>query len=259
MYDLSVVIPAYNEEKRIAPTLKSIGKYFAQSDIKCEVIVVVNNTTDNTVGIVNKISKSYPFIKVLDIKGYTGKGGAIARGVKMAKGKYIAYQDADGSSHVEDLIKGYHRMLNSTNLDIVMGSRYIKGAHISGELPAYRFIFSRLFNFAVRTIFQLNFADTQCAVKVMKKQVAKKLLKNLTAKKWTVDVNLLIDGRFNNYNVLEYPINWIYKDGSKLNVKSAMFEVSQELISLKIYQTRKTFGLLINSIKNTIYQTIPLR
>ena len=86
-------------------------------------------------------------------------------------------------------------------LDLVMGSRYMRKSEISGDMPVYRFVLSRMFNVAVRTLFGLKFADTQCAVKVMKRHVAKKLMKILVANKWTVDVNLLIDSKFNGFKV----------------------------------------------------------
>lgn len=250
MIDLTVVIPAYNEEKRIKPTLNKIGRYLSTSKISSEVIVVVNNSTDKTLDIVKEISVRYPFIKALHIKGFTGKGGAISKGVKLGKGMYIAYQDADGSSDIKDVVKGYKLLVKNSNLDIVMGSRYLPDSNISGNLPLSRFILSRFFNITVRALYGLKYVDTQCAVKVMKRKVAKNLLSILVANKWTVDVNILIDGIFNGYSILEFPINWIYKDGSKLNVKSALLEVFKELLSLKIYQMNKyikNFGLKIQS------------
>ena len=230
------MIPAYNEENRIKPTLMRLGQYFTTSKIVTEIIVVVNNSTDKTIDVVNSVSQKYPFISGIEIKKYTGKGGAIARGVKLGKGKFIAYQDADGSSSVKDLIKGYRLLTRNPQLDLVMGSRYIKGAEISGEMPIFRLIVSRLFNITVRTLFGLKYADTQCAVKVMKRHVAKKLLKILTANKWTVDVNMLIDSKFNKFEVAEFPIKWVFKSESKLNVAKAFTGVVDELLRLKIYQ-----------------------
>ena len=96
---LSIVIPAKNEEKRINRTLKTYGSFFAGQKLsnEIEIIVVVNNTFDSTLKIISEYSKKYPFIKALETKYASGKGGAVSLGFLMSKGEYVSYIDADGS------------------------------------------------------------------------------------------------------------------------------------------------------------------
>ena len=233
MKDLTVVIPAYNEEKRIKKTLIQVGDYFSNKNIDLEVLIVVNNTTDNTVGIIKDIQKKYPFIKYTNIHKAIGKGGALSVGFRKASGKYVAFMDADVASSVAQLNKLYRKISKNDDIDVVIANRYGDGSRING-LPLYRKILSRMFNLVTRLVFSLPYEDTQCGLKIFKSEYAESLGRMIISKKWTIDLNLLVLCKYLDLNVVSVPIIWSEKGNSTLNVKKAFKEVALELYRLKI-------------------------
>ena len=141
---LSIIIPAFNEEHRIKPTLEAYLDFFKDKDI--EIIVVMNGCTDNTLKIVQSIKDQR--IKYLNLNT-PGKGSAIIQGFKIASGDLISYVDADNSTIPEFLNK---LLENMENYDCVMGSRYLKESKIIIKQPITRRILSRGFNILVRTL-----------------------------------------------------------------------------------------------------------
>lgn len=237
MKELTVVIPAYNEEKRIGKTLKQVGEYFAAQKTDVEVLIVVNNTTDRTVDIIKKLQNKYPFIKYTNIKKVIGKGGALSVGFRKSTGKYVAFMDADGASSIAQLNKLYRKISENDNIDVVIASRYAKGARIN-DLPMSRRILSRLFNIVTRILFALPYEDTQCGLKIFKKEYAHSLSKMIISKKWTIDLNLLLLSKYLGLNVVSVPIIWSEKGNSTLNVKKAFKEVAVELYRLKLNEVK---------------------
>jgi glycosyltransferase involved in cell wall biosynthesis len=211
---LSIVIPAYNEEKRISPTL---GKYyrFLKKKFKnsFEIIVVPNNCKDNTLQVVQKFAKGKKQVRVINIPYYVGKGGAVMTGFKEAKGDYIGFTDADGSTRVEEFLKLYD---NRNNFDGIISSRKVKGAKVCPKRTLKQDLSSWIFNKIVRILFRLKYKDTQCGAKLFKKSVAKFFAKVSKEHGWIFDVELLCLARKKRFRILEYPINWTDCEGSVL-------------------------------------------
>ena len=237
MKALTIVIPAYNEEKRIEKTLTKVGNFYAKKNIDVEVLIVVNNTTDNTVNIIKNLQTKYPFIKYTNIHKVIGKGGALSVGFRKAKGKYVAFMDADGASSVAQVNKLYNKISNNDDIDVVIANRYDKDSRIN-DLPLYRKIFSRLFNLISRYVFGLPYSDTQCGLKIFKAEHAKQFSKMIISKKWTIDLNLLLLAKHLDLNVLSVPIIWSEKGNSTLNIRKAFKEVISELIVLKTNEVK---------------------
>ena len=236
--DLSIIIPAYNEEKRIGYTLESLGRYFSKKNINVEILVVVNNTTDKTVDVVKQYQKEYAFIKYTNIRKAIGKGGAISVGFRKSLGKYILFLDADGASSPDQIMSIYNEAQNGDS-DVVIGSRYLPNSEILGELPIYRIILSRAFNIVVRTLFGLNYYDTQCGLKIFKKEVAQLLSRRIISKKWTIDINLLLLCKYYGFKVNEVPTTWTERGGSTLKISKAFKEVFVEIAMLKRAELNK--------------------
>jgi glycosyltransferase involved in cell wall biosynthesis len=242
MKALTIVIPAYNEEKRIEKTLTKVGNYFANKEIGVEVLIVVNNTTDNTVNIIKNLQTKYPFIKYTNIHKAIGKGGALSVGFRKSTGKYVAFMDADGASSVAQLNKLFRKISTNEDIDIVIANRYQKGSRIN-NLPFYRKVYSRLFNLITRYIFGLPYSDTQCGLKIFKAQHAKQFSKMIISKKWTIDLNLLLLAKHLDLNVVSVPIIWSEKGNSTLDIKKAFREVAKELLVLKINDIKYVFNI----------------
>lgn len=221
---LSIVVPAYNEEKRILKTLEQYYNFFKERFNKdFEIIIMPNNCKDNTLRISKGFAKNKPEIKIFNIKEYSGKGGAVMKGFEIAKGDYIGFTDADNSTNPENFYKLYQ---NKKDFKAIIASRKIKGAIISPKRKFSQNLSSFLFNRLVNLLFNFKFKDTQCGAKIFQKETAKLLVKKHKETGWMFDIDLLYICKKNKIKVLEYPIKWTDAEGSKLTfidgIKSAL-------------------------------------
>lgn len=211
---LSIIIPAYNEEHRIKPTLQAYLDFFKNKDI--EIIVVMNGCTDNTLQVVQSIKDSR--LKYLNINK-PGKGNAIIQGFKIASGDLISYTDADNSTKPEFLNK---LLENIEDYDCIMGSRYLKESEILTKQTLTRRIASRGFNILVRSILNLQFTDTQAGAKIFKKQAISSILQELKPYGWGIDTHILYKIKKKGYKIKEIPIEWSDTKESKLKLRKAV-------------------------------------
>lgn len=252
---LSIVIPAKNEEKRLPATLAALCRYITKTEgidpTSTEIIVVVNNTTDETYEIVRIFQKHFPFIRVFNIPQAIGKGGAIQIGFEKARGEYIAYMDADGASSSYELFKLVNEIIES-NADIAIANRYSDQSTILRKLPTNRRVFSKLFRFSNHILFGLKYEDTQCGLKVFKAETGKYLMANNKVMGWTFDMNLLMMANLLGLKVIDIPTIWEYKADSTLNIKKALRTVPNEL-ARSFFQYR--IGTSNRSIKKEFTQS----
>lgn len=235
MKKLSIIIPAKNEEKRIARTLSNYASFFiSRKDLKPEIIVVISNSKDSTSKIVDDYSYQYPFIKKLSTSYDVGKGGAVAMGFKNSIGDYVGFTDADGAVSPSEFYKLYEFLDETPWLDGSIGSRTLGNTKMSFR----RKIISRIFNLYVKLFFNLPYKDTQCGAKIFRREVALSIAKRLSKTGWSFDVNLLLVARYLNFKVLEFPILWQEKEGSKISVYTGFVSILFEFISLKIMELR---------------------
>ena len=228
---ISIIIPAYNEEKRISKTLEDYTIFFKKKYKKnVEIIVVLNGCVDNTLEVVKKYAKKYSQIKYLNFKK-SGKGFAIIEGFKVAKGDLIGFSDADASTSAEEFNKLTE---NITGLDGIIASRYVKGAVMYPKQPLQRVIVSRVGNLITRLLFHLKIKDTQCGAKLFKKSTIKKVLPALGTTEWGFDIDLLYQIKKNNFRIKEMPILWKERGGSKLKIWKASLQTLLAVISLRI-------------------------
>ena len=238
MAKLSIIIPAYNEEKRIKRTLDNYSSFFQKKLKDFEIIVVLNGCRDNTLSIVKNFIKNDKKIKYLDFKKAIGKGGAILEGFKIAKGDLIGFVDADMATPPNafyDLVK------KIKNYDGVIASRWIKGAKIGEKQPLLKRIGSRGFNFLVRLFFNLKFRDTQCGCKLFKNYVIKEIINEIGITKWAFDVNLLYSAKRKNYKIIEIPTEWNAIGASHFNLFKAIPEMFLGLLRLRLIHSRFNF------------------
>lgn len=227
---ISLIIPAYNEEKNISGTLEKYDDFFEKKFGRdYEIIIVPNNCTDNTLEIVKNFYKGHKQIKILNLQYYTGKGGAVMKGFEIAKGEYVGFVDADISTNPENFFKLYK---NKGNFDGIIASRRINGAIIKPKRKLNRELSSYLFNKLVNLLFDLKFKDTQCGAKLFKKETITILLKNYTEKGWIFDVDLLCLCKKNKLKILECPIHWKELKSSKLTFKDGLIS------TLKLFKYR---------------------
>ena len=227
---ISIIIPAYNEEKVIGNTVKSYVNFFNKTKKDFELILIPNNCNDNTEKIIIELAKKDKKIKFKSF-GKIGKGGAIIAGFRMAKGDLIAYVDADNSTKPEALMK----LLNNIgNYDCVMGSRWLDEAIITKKQPAIRRFASRGFNLLVRLILNLQFTDTQAGAKVFRGNSLRKILLQIKNHGWAFDVGVLYLLNKNNFKIKEIPITWEDNPDSRLNVFKAIPKMFLSLVKIRM-------------------------
>jgi glycosyltransferase involved in cell wall biosynthesis len=212
---LLILIPAYNEEARIEPMLRSYAEFFGKNYTgKFEIVVVLNGCTDNTLGIVQKVAAEFPVIRPLEFAEPIGKGGALIEGLKLAAGAdLIGYVDADGATPP----RAFLDLISKTgDADCVIGSRWLPGAVIHQSQQSHRRFASRAFHFAVQMLFWMNIRDTQCGAKVMKTAAVAKIHENLRIADMAFDINLLYSLKHAGFKILETPTEWTDIAGSKV-------------------------------------------
>ena len=238
MVKVSIIIPAHNEEKRIARTLDSYSKFFSKKIKDFEIIVVLNGCEDNTLLVIKDFNKRNKRIKYLDFKESIGKGSAIIEGFKVAKGDLIGFVDADMATPPHafyDLVK------NINNYDGIIASRWIKGAKISMKQNLFRRFSSRSFNYLMKALFFMPYNDTQTGAKLFKKNAIKYTLKNLGITRWAFDVDLLYNMKIKNLRIKEIPTEWYDKPGSQLKIIKAIPEMFLALIRLRLIYSKLKF------------------
>ena len=237
---LSIVIPAYNEEKRIGKTLKEYVSFFEKAGkekkLDYQILVVINNTTDRTEQVVKQHQRKYKRIKYLNLK-QGGKGFAIIQGFKYSFNKnfdLIGFVDADLATSPKEYwklvekIKGY---------DGAIADRYLPGAVIIPKFSFRRLIVSRVFNLLVRSLFFINCLDTQCGAKLFKKEAVRELIKEITITQWAFDIDLLYTAKLKHFRIVSVPIIWREMSGGSLNILKASIEMFFAIVQLRILKS----------------------
>jgi glycosyltransferase involved in cell wall biosynthesis len=245
-----LLIPAYNEEKRIEPTLREYAEFFRENySGRFQLVVVLNGCRDDTLGVVNRVAEDHPEISALNFPDPIGKGGALIEGLKLApSADLIGYVDADGATGPKAFCELVHL---TAQAECVIGSRWLPGAVLHQSQPWTRRFFSRVFNSIVRALFwrRLDFADTQCPAKVMRRMAIERIHSALRIADLAFDVNLLYALKRERFRVLEVPTEWTDKLGSK---------VTQSLLRSSLVMFLSVFRLRL--IYSPLYRWLrPLR
>lgn len=210
---LSIVIPAYNEEKRLPNSLEQIADFVDQQDYAIEVIVVNNNSRDRTGEIAREYARTHAYLHVLD-EPRQGKGAAVKTGMQAGEGFYLFICDADLSMPIGEVSKFLPP--ERDGYDVAIASREVPGSRRVGE-PEYRHLMGRVFNFIVRLLAIPKIHDTQCGFKCFRREVAKDVFRFQTIDGWAFDVEVLFIALKRGYNLIEVPITWYYMPQSRVN------------------------------------------
>jgi glycosyltransferase involved in cell wall biosynthesis len=214
---LLLLIPAYNEEHRIEPVLRSYAAHFRdQYQGKFQLVVVLNGCRDNTLGVVRKVGAEFSSVSAIEFKEPIGKGGALIEGLKLAPlADLIGYVDADGATApaaFHDLVK------HMAGADCVIGSRWLPGAVLHQQQTGKRRFVSRGFHLIVQCLFWMNIRDTQCGAKVLRRNAVEKVHSSLRIADMAFDINLLYCLKRAGCRILEVPTEWTDQVGSKVTL-----------------------------------------
>ncbi|PJF28032.1 MAG: glycosyl transferase [Phototrophicales bacterium] len=226
-----MVIPAYNEAApdRLPNSLKQITAFVASQPYPIEVIIVNNNSTDDTLSIAQHAAREHDYIRVIT-ETIQGKGAAVRAGMTIANGDYLFICDADLSMPIEEVVKFLPPQ--NTDYDIAIASREAKGAKRIGE-PEMRHIMGRVFNFIVKVLAVRGLNDTQCGFKCFKREVARDIFPYQTINGWAFDVELLFIAQKRGYRIIEVPITWYYKAQSKIKPLGDSIKMVMETLKVR--------------------------
>ncbi len=226
MISLSIVIPAYNEQRRLPSTLDSVFSYLGSREWRfTEVLVVDDGSADGTPDVVNAYASRHPGLRLLRNPGNRGKGYSVRHGVLEAQGEWVLFSDADLSAPIEELDK----LLDACRKGearIAIGSRALDRSLISVHQSVFRETAGRIFNLMMRVLTGLSFWDTQCGFKLYEAKAAKEIFRRQRFERFGFDVEVLFIARRLGYRIVEVPVRWAHSEGTKVSMfrdSAAMF------------------------------------
>ncbi len=230
---LSIVIAAYNEERRIGESLVRIDKYLKARNGDAEIIVVDDGSTDHTSQVVAEYKSEINNLKIIRYPVNRGKGYALRQGVLLAAGELILLTDADLSTPIEELSR-LEACIANDKYDIVIGSRGLESSEIIEKQPWWRQGMGEIFNRIVRFVVLDGFSDTQCGFKLFTRETAKNLFEHARVDRFAYDVEILFLALRQGYRVLELPVKWINSPGSKVHPVSDSIRMLFDLCKIRL-------------------------
>ena len=212
----SVVIPAFNEARRLPAYLDDVVAYFDGRGEPYEVIVVDDGSSDGTGDAVLARARQSPAVRLLRLPENAGKGAAVRAGMRAATGAVRLFADADGATPIAEL-KRFEPAL-AAGADVVIASRVLVDPAVSVAALRHRVAAGRLFNWLVARLGLQGVADSQCGVKALSARAAEDLFERLRTRGFGFDVELLLLAQRAGYRVVEVPVNWADQAGSKVGV-----------------------------------------
>jgi dolichyl-phosphate beta-glucosyltransferase len=235
---LSIVIPAYNEEVRIVPTIGAIASHVSSLGFSWELIVADDGSKDQTATLVEELG--FVNLRVLRAPANGGKGSAVQRGMLAARGAYILFDDADNSTPIEELEK-LLRKLDGEGFDVAVGSRAAAGAE-EAHRPLLRRVMSGGLRWTVRHLFRIGVRDTQCGFKLFTHAAAQRLYGAQTIMGFSFDMEILyLAARF-GYRIAEVPVTWIDAPGSKVDPAREVQRFLRDLLKIKWNDLRGVYA-----------------
>lgn len=232
---LSLIIPAFNEEQRIASTLDAVARYLSGQPYSWEVLVVDDGSSDGTAALAARMAEEEERLRVETVP-HGGKGWAVRHGMLAATGEYRFMCDADLAMPIEQLGSFLDRM--AEGYDIVIGSRQKAGARRFDE-PMRRHVMGRVFNWSVRLLAVGGFDDTQCGFKCFRGEVAEELFRLQRTRGFGFDVEILYMAASRGLRVLEMPIDWHYHSASKVRPYADSFLMLRDTVLLRLRTRRE--------------------
>ncbi|MBI2674778.1 MAG: glycosyltransferase family 2 protein [Candidatus Yanofskybacteria bacterium] len=228
---LSVIIPAYNEEKNIEKTVRSIFNYLKPKNIEYEIIVVTDGSNDKTNEIVHSLISEIPTLQLLDYTMNHGKGYAVKQGMSKASGDLRLFIDADNSTPINHL-EIFLPYIND-GFSVIIGSIAVAGHKVAaGSEPAWRRVFGKLGNLFIQIIAVPGIYDTQRGFKLFTAEAAEKIFPKLTIERWGFDVEALALARKFGFKIKEVPVDWKNAPESHVGLK-AYFQVLIETVKIR--------------------------
>ena len=235
---LSIVIPAYNEARRLGASLGAIRRFLDLQTYTAEVVIIENASTDRTFEVASEIAAADPRIRVLR-EPRRGKGAALRRGMLAAQGEYRFLCDADLSMPIEEVENFLPPILE--NVDVAIGSREAAGA-VRYEEPGRRHLMGRVFNTLVRGLLVPEIQDTQCGFKCFTAAAAEAVFAQVSRPGFGFDVEALVIARCFGYRIEEIPVHWYFDGDSRVRIVRDSLGTIVDVFVIGMKRLRGAYG-----------------
>jgi dolichyl-phosphate beta-glucosyltransferase len=239
--DLSIVVPAYNEEARIAPTVRDIVAYCRRQARAFELIVVDDGSRDGTTNVGRSLSEEFPEVRLIRLAANHGKGYAVRSGIINSVGRIILFADADGATPISEIERLESALTGGA--DIAVGSRALRASGVQVQAKFYRHLIGRTFHRLVEWLTDCGVKDTQCGFKLFDSRVAQDLFSRMRMNGYSFDVEVLIMARRLGYRVAEVPVNWTHMPGSKVRLTVDSFLMAADLFRIRAHCLRGEYEI----------------
>lgn len=240
---LSVVIPAYNEEKRIGATLLDVDRYLSQQNYSYEILVVSDGSSDKTVDVTEKYRQLIKNLEVIDNLENKGKGAAVRQGMLKAVGEYRVFMDADNSTTLDHIEKMWPHFEKGSQIIIgTRDSRDVKGAIQAVHQPLSRRVIGDAGNLLIQLVAVKGIWDTQCGFKGFTKEAAETIFPKLRINRWGFDIEILAIARKLGYTIGIIPVHWANDPRSHVSF-TGYLNTFRELFLIKWNLWRDKYGI----------------
>jgi glycosyltransferase involved in cell wall biosynthesis len=229
----SIVIPAYNEGRRIGDSLGKILDFIARENWTAEVLVVDDGSRDNTPQIVRSYAQANPAVRLLENPGNRGKGFSVRHGMSEAQGDILMFTDADLSSPITETRQLVQAIQGGA--DVAIGSRWLRSELQTERQPVYRQFLGRVFNFLLRITLGLNYKDTQCGFKAFTRHAALSIFPRQRIERWGFDPEILFLAEKAGLVIREVPVEWHHDHLSKINPVIDGLKMFLEMLRIRWY------------------------
>lgn len=241
---LAVIIPAYNEEQRILPTLERVREYLSSQPYTWSVTLISDGSKDGTVELAQGFAKENPGFGVISYSPNRGKGYAVRKGMLDVEGEVILFSDADLAAPIEEVEKLMAHM--EQGADVAIGSRPLKESNLEIHQPWYREMMGRSFNLAVQLLAIRGIKDTQCGFKTFTRKAARDVFSRCKLDGFSFDFEALMIARDLGYRIDEVPIRWRHQEGSKVVLMRDGPRMLRDLVKLRLWGKRKRLAVSQN-------------
>jgi dolichyl-phosphate beta-glucosyltransferase len=238
---LSIIIPAYNEEKRIGMTLQKMLLYLVKKKYKWEIFVVNDGSIDKTKDVVLGLENKS--ISVLDNPGNKGKGYSVRHGFQQATGDWVLFSDADLSTPLDELDTC---MRYTDQYPVVIASRNLPMSKLVVKQPWLRSTMGKIFPFFVRTLLLPGIHDSQCGFKLFRKDVAKAIAAQQKLDGFAFDAELLFLAQKRGFPIKEVPVTWANDERSKVRIFMDPLRMLVDIFSVRYWWIMGSYSNKLN-------------
>jgi len=233
---LSVIIPAYNEERRLPVYLARVIEYLERQPFPAEIIIVDDGSRDGTAAVVERFAAKHSLVRLIRLPRNRGKGHAVKTGMIAASGRMRLFADADGATPIAEV----ERLQNAiaAGADVAVGSRALRDEALVVKARIHRRFIGTVFNFIVRTLTVRGINDTQCGFKLFTARAADVVFSLQQIDDFGFDVELLYISRRNGFLIAEVPVNWTDIPGTKVKIARDSLRMLKDVFKIRLHDLR---------------------